>query len=60
MFTESSFYHQSYEILKDMEPHMKDVTSGTLMINNLLTLKLYIELTLLFSHLLLLSNRIAS
>ncbi|PKY49153.1 ArfGap-domain-containing protein [Rhizophagus irregularis] len=26
MFTESSFYHQSYEILKDMEPHMKDVT----------------------------------
>jgi hypothetical protein len=43
-----------------MEPHMKDVTSGTLKINNLLTLKLYIELTLLFSHLLLLSNRIAS
>ncbi|CAG8438233.1 5506_t:CDS:10 [Acaulospora colombiana] len=26
MFTESSFYHQSYEILKDLEPHMKDVT----------------------------------
>ncbi|GET02868.1 arf-GAP with coiled-coil, ANK repeat and PH domain-containing protein 2 isoform X2 [Rhizophagus clarus] len=26
MFTESSFYHQSYDILKDMEPHMKDVT----------------------------------
>ncbi|KAF0389852.1 ArfGap-domain-containing protein [Gigaspora margarita] len=26
MFTESSFYHQSYETLKDLEPHMKDVT----------------------------------
>ncbi|CAI2176475.1 13628_t:CDS:10 [Funneliformis geosporum] len=26
MFTESSFYHQCYEILKDMENHMKDVT----------------------------------
>ncbi|RIA89125.1 hypothetical protein C1645_213938 [Glomus cerebriforme] len=26
MFTESSFYHQSYDILKDLEPHMKDVT----------------------------------
>ncbi|RHZ84408.1 hypothetical protein Glove_82g53 [Diversispora epigaea] len=26
MFTESSFYHQSYEIMKDLEPHMKDVT----------------------------------
>ncbi|CAG8543983.1 10085_t:CDS:10 [Diversispora eburnea] len=24
MFTESSFYHQSYEIMKDLEPHMKD------------------------------------
>jgi len=27
MFTESSFYHQSYETMKDLEPHMKDVTS---------------------------------
>ncbi|CAJ0896749.1 7908_t:CDS:10, partial [Entrophospora sp. SA101] len=26
MFTESSFYHQSYETMKDLEPHMKDVT----------------------------------
>ncbi|CAI2170724.1 1787_t:CDS:10 [Funneliformis geosporum] len=24
MFTESSFYHQGYDIMKDLEPHMKD------------------------------------
>lgn len=32
MFTESSFYHQSYEIMKDLEPHMKDVTSNNIII----------------------------
>ncbi|KAG9291726.1 hypothetical protein G9A89_012011 [Geosiphon pyriformis] len=26
MFTESAFYHQNYETMKDLEPHMKDVT----------------------------------
>jgi len=32
MFTESSFYHQSYETMKDLEPHMKDVTSNLILI----------------------------
>ncbi|CAG8479264.1 4814_t:CDS:10 [Paraglomus brasilianum] len=26
MFTESAFYHQNYETMKDIEPHMRDVT----------------------------------
>ncbi|CAG8447502.1 11003_t:CDS:10 [Ambispora gerdemannii] len=26
MFTESAFYHQNYETMKDLEPYMKDVT----------------------------------
>lgn len=26
MYTESAFHHQSYEILKDLEPYMRDLT----------------------------------
>lgn len=26
MYTESVFHHQSYEILKDLEPYMRDLT----------------------------------
>lgn len=59
MFTESSFYHQSYEILKDMEPHMKDVTSEILMINNLLILIIYRADFIVFSFIIVI-NRIAS
>lgn len=26
MYTESAFHHQGYEILKDLEPYMRDLT----------------------------------
>lgn len=26
MYSESAFHHQSYEILKDLEPYMRDLT----------------------------------
>ena len=30
MYTESVFHHQSYEILKDLEPYMRDLTGNAL------------------------------
>lgn len=30
MYTESAFHHQGYEILKDLEPYMRDLTGKQL------------------------------